>query len=138
MKYYSDTYATIEWEADAKLVKTTLIGIPRHSHHFRLIQRKRIEFISLLKDRTPSLSILTDSRKAGPLIPDDINFFRTKVVPRLASLGVRKVAVLEPESIFSKMVIRDMMEVNGTLEVALFCSEAEAKAWLQKTEEPVF
>jgi hypothetical protein len=81
--------------------------------------------------------LLTDSRKAGPLIPDDIAFFRTKVVPRFASLGIRKVAVIEPESIFSKLVIRDMMEGARTVELLLFGCEEEALEWLQKTPEPV-
>lgn len=135
MKYYSDSYATIEWDAEFKFIKTTLTGIPRHSHHFRLIQRKRIEFINLLKDRFPSLSILTDSRRAGPLIPDDISFFKNKVAPRLAALGVKKFAVVEPESVFSRLVVRDMMAVEGRLKLALFCCEEEARGWLSEPAE---
>lgn len=136
MKYYSDSYATIEWDQAAKCIRTTLTGIPRHSHHFRLVQRKRLEFVSLLKDRVSEVTLLTDSRKAGPLIPDDITFFRTKVVPRFASLGIRKVAVIEPESIFSKLVIRDMMEGARIVKLALFGCEEDARVWLQKTPEP--
>jgi hypothetical protein len=135
MKYYSDNYATIEWNPELKCVKTTLTGIPRHSHHFRMIQRKRIEFISLLKDRFSDFTILTDSRKAGPLIPEDVNFFKTKILPRLASLGVTRVAVLEPESIFSKLVIRDMIEGATKVKLALFSSEEMAKDWLSRPTE---
>jgi hypothetical protein len=131
MKYYSDNYATIEWDATAQCIRTTLTGIPRHSHHFRLIQRKRLEFISLLRDRFQDFCILTDSRKAGPLIPDDIAFFRTKVVPRMATLGVKKMAVLEPESIFSKLVIREMMEGSNHIHLAMFGTEEAAKNWLR-------
>lgn len=137
MKYYSDSYATIEWNSELKFIKTTLTGIPRHSHHFRLIQRKRIEFINMMKDRFPSLSILTDSRKAGPLIPDDISFFKTKVAPRLTALGVRKFAVVEPESIFSRLVVRDMMAIEGQLKLAVFCCEEEARGWLAEPLEEV-
>ncbi|MFZ5972373.1 MAG: hypothetical protein ACOYXA_12345 [Bacteroidota bacterium] len=137
MKYYSDNYATIEWDAAAQCIKTTLAGIPRHSHHFRLIQRKRLEFISLLRDRFQDLYILTDSRKAGPLIPEDISFFRNKVVPRLAQLGVRKMAVIEPEGFFSRLVVREMMEGAEKVKLALFHSEEEAKNWLLHRAEPV-
>jgi hypothetical protein len=135
MKYYSDSYATIEWSQELRCVKTTLTGIPRHSHHFRQIQRKRIEFISLLKDRFTDFHILTDSRKAGPLIPEDVNFFKTKIIPRLASLGVTRVAVVEPESIFSKMVVRDMIDGATKVRLALFSTEEMAKDWLLQATE---
>jgi hypothetical protein len=45
--------------------------------------------------------------------------------------------VIEPESIFSKLVIRDMMEGARTVELLLFGCEEEALEWLQKTPEPV-
>lgn len=130
MKYYSDNYASIEWDADLKCIKTTITGIPRHSHHFRLIQRKRIEFISLLKERFGDFNLLTDSRKAGPLIPEDVSFFKSKIVPRLASLGVTRMAVLEPESIFSRLVVRDMVEGSTKVKLQVFSDENQAKDWL--------
>lgn len=133
MTYYSDNYATIELDEAIPCIKTTFSGIPRHSDHYRAVQRKRIELIRTQKNKP--IQLLTDSRKGGLIIPSDIEFFKQRVLPALAKEGVRYFAVVKPEGLIAKMVFEEMVinPPDGMI-TAAFSSEEEAKAWLKSRQ----
>jgi hypothetical protein len=133
--HYLDEYATIELDESIPCIKLKLEGIPRSSDHYKLVQRKRMELMHQEAKRHKLLHMLTDSRKAGPVLDEDVDYFRTEVLPDMERAGVRFLAIVRPASVFTRMTVDEMTQNAGLLTVRVFDSVREAREWL-KSKSP--
>jgi hypothetical protein len=130
--FYRDEYATLEVDDSIPCVKLTLTGIPRYSEHYQFVQQKRLELIRQEIRNFPKLHMLTDSRTAGPVLDEDINYFKAHVMPEMERLGIRYLAVVMPASKFTRLSIKEMEEGAEVIKARNFESIREARAWLRK------
>ncbi len=80
----------------------------------------------------PKLHMLTDSRTAGPVLDEDVRYFRTNVMPAMERAGIRFLAIVMPTSKFTRMTIREMTEDSRLMTVQYFDTMREARHWLRK------
>jgi hypothetical protein len=130
--FYKDDYATVELDDSIPCVRLTLTGIPRYSEHYQLVQTKRLELIHREIKNYPKLHMLTDSRTAGPVLDDDVNHFKTNVLPEMEKVGIRFLAIVMPHNKFTQLTIREMTEDARQIKVRYFDSMREARYWLRK------
>jgi hypothetical protein len=130
--YYKDEYASIELDDSIPCIRLTLHGVPRYSEHYHEVQRKRLELTKLEVKNYPKLHMLTDSRTAGPVLDEDVLYFKTRVLPEIESAGIRFLAIVMPASKFTQLAIRDMTEKTRILTVRYFDSMRDARLWLRK------
>src|SRR5688572_23137708 len=130
--FFKDEYATVELDDSIPCIKLTLEGIPRYSEHYQFVQQKRLELIKQEIGNYPKLHMLTDSRMAGPVLDEDINYFKTQVMPEMEKIGIRYLAVVMPSSKFTRLSIKEMEEGAAVMKVRNFESIREARSWLRK------
>lgn len=130
--FYQDEYATIELDDSIPCVRLTLDGVPRYSEHYNFVQKKRLELMHQEIRNYPKLHMLTDSRTAGPVLDEDVHYFKTNVMPAMERAGVRYLAIVMPASKFTRMTIREMTEDPRLMTVQYFDSMREARHWLRK------
>src|SRR5687768_9709223 len=125
--FFKDQYATIELDDSIPCIRLTLDGVPRHSDHYRQVQLKRLELITREVRNYPKLHLLTDSRTAGPVLDEDVDHFRTHVLPEIEKAGIRCLAIVMPVSKFTQLTIREMTHETQVLTVKYFDSMREAR-----------
>src|SRR5688572_16812113 len=130
--FYKDEYATLELDDSVPCIKLTLDGIPRYSEHYQFVQQKRLELIQQEVGNYPKLHMLTDSRTAGPVLDEDVEYFKTSIMPEMERMGIRYLAVVMPSSKFTRLSIVEMEQAKRIMEVRNFESMREARAWLRK------
>ncbi len=129
--FYKDEYATIELDESIPCVRLKLDGLPRYSEHYQFVQTKRLELMNQESKRHKLLHMLTDSRTAGPVLGEDVDYFKTHVMPEMQKAGIRFLAIVMPASLFTRMTIQEMTENSGLVTVKYFDSMREAREWLQ-------
>lgn len=129
--YYQDEYATIELDDSVPCVKLKLTGMPRSSEHYQLVQTKRLEVMKEGMKRHKMLHMLTDSRTAGPVLEEDVQYFREKTLAEMEKAGVKYLAIVMPTNVFTRMTIQDMTGNTNTITVRYFDSTREAREWLR-------
>jgi hypothetical protein len=129
--YYQDEYATLELDESVPCVKLKLDGMPRFSEHYQLVQSKRLELMREGMKRHKLLHMLTDSRTAGPVIEEDVTYFREQVMPSMEAAGVRYLAIVMPSNVFTRMTIQDMTNNSHLITIRYFESTREAREWLR-------
>lgn len=130
--FYKDEYATVELDDSIPCIRLTLTGVPRFSEHYQLIQSKRMELMRQEVKNYPKLHMLTDSRAAGPVLDEDVAYFKGSVLPEIEKAGIRFLAIVMPSSKFTQLTIREMTETTRVLTVKGFESMREARLWLRK------
>jgi hypothetical protein len=130
--FYKDDYATIELDDSIPCIRLTLNGVPRYSEHYQLIQAKRMELMRQEVKNYPKLHMLTDSRTAGPVLDEDVAFFKSNVLSEMEKTGIRFLAIVMPSSKFTQLTIREMTQQTRVLTVKYFDSMREARLWLRK------
>lgn len=130
--FYQDEYATIELDDSVPCIRLTLNGVPRYSEHYNFVQKKRLELMQQEIHNYPKLHMLTDSRTAGPVLDEDVQYFKTNVMPAMERAGIRYLAIVMPASKFTQMTIREMTEDLRVITVQYFESMREARHWLRK------
>ena len=130
--FFKDEYATVELDDSIPCVKLTLNGIPRYSEHYQFVQTKRLQLMREQIRNYPKLHMLTDSRTAGPVLDEDVEHFKSKVVPEMEKAGVRYLAIVMPKSKFTQLTIKEMTEHTQVIKVQYFDSMREARHWLRK------
>jgi len=130
--FYKDEYATIELDESIPCIKLTLNGVPRYSEHYNFVQMKRLELMRQEIRNYPKLHMLTDSRTAGPVLDEDVAYFRGHVMPEMEKAGVRYLAIVMPSSKFTQLTIREMIEETAIMKVQFFESIRDARHWLRK------
>jgi hypothetical protein len=130
--YYQDEYATLELDDLIPCVKLTLRGVPKHSEHYAAVQMKRIELMNQEIKNYPKLHMLTDSTQAGPVLDEDVQYFKKLVMPTMEKAGIRYLAIVMPVNKFTHLTIRDMTEERRLMVVKYFDNLREAKQWLKR------
>ncbi len=130
--YYKDEYATLELDDSIPCIKLKLEGTPRYSEHYQFVQQKRLELIRQEIGNYPKLHMLTDSSAAGPVLDEDVQYFNSQIMPVMEKLGIRYLAVVMPNSKFTRLVIREMTQAVRTMKIRHFESMREARSWLRK------
>jgi hypothetical protein len=130
--FFEDDYATIELDETIPCIKLTLRGVPRYSEHYQFVQEKRLELIRLETGNYPRLHMLTDSRSAGPVLDEDVAYFKSHVMTSMESCGIRYLAIVLPANRFTQLTIREMTAGAEIMKVRTFESMREARAWLRK------
>jgi hypothetical protein len=80
----------------------------------------------------PRLHMLTDSRTAGPVLDEDVHYFKSQVMPEMEKAGVRYLAIVLPTNKFTQLTIKEMTENAEIMKVRYFDSIREARSWLRK------
>jgi hypothetical protein len=130
--FYQDEYATLEFDDFVPCVKLTLRGVPKHSEHYAAVQLKRIELMNQEIKNYPKLHMLTDSTLAGPVLDEDVEYFKMAVLPAMEKAGIRYLAIVMPTNKFTHRTIRDMIEERRLIVVKYFDNLREAKQWLKR------
>jgi hypothetical protein len=129
--FYKDEYATIELDDEVPCVKLTLQGVPRFSEHYQLVQVKRLELMHREIGNFEILHMLTDSRAAGPVLNEDVDFFKLNILPEMERVGIRYLAVVMPIGKLTRMTVQEMVADANTTEVKTFDDMRQARAWLK-------
>jgi hypothetical protein len=130
--FFKDDYATIELDDSIPCVRVTLDGVPRSSEHYQQVQMKRMELMHLEIKNFPKLHMLTDSRTAGPVLDEDVEYFKKQVLPQMERAGIRFLAIVMPKSKFTQLTIKDMTSEVKVMSIRYFESMREARHWLRK------
>lgn len=130
--FYQDEYATIELDDSIPCVRITLDGVPRYSEHYQYVQGKRIELMYNEIRNYPKLHMLTDSRTAGPVLDEDVQYFKKHVMPEMEKAGIRYLAIVMPKNKFTMLTIQEMTKEVRVMTVRYFESMREARHWLRK------
>jgi hypothetical protein len=130
--YFEDEYATILLDDSIPAVTVTMRGIPKSSEHYQLVQRKRLELMNLEVKNYPQLHMLTDSRTAGPVLDEDVDYFKSQVLPQMERAGIRYLAIVMPNNKFTQLTIKDMTSEVKIMRIRYFGSMREARFWLRK------
>lgn len=130
--FYKDEYATLEMDDSIPCIILTLDGLPRYSEHYQLVQQRRLELMLQEIRNYPKLHMLTDSRTAGPVLDEDVVYFRSHVLPEMEKAGIRYLAIVMPSSKFTQLTIKEMTEGSKVMNVRYFSSMREARHWLRK------
>lgn len=130
--FFEDEYAVIEFDETIPCVKVTLRGVPRGSDHYQLVQAKRLELMSQEIRNYPKLHMLTDSSAAGPVLDEDIIYFRDEVMPVMEKSGVRYLAIVVPTNKFTQLTIREMTQDADVMKVRYFETLRDARQWLRR------
>jgi hypothetical protein len=129
--YYEDSYAKLEFDDSIPCIKLTLDGVPRYSEHYQMVQLKRIELLNRHLKNFDRINLLTDSSTAGPVLDEDVTFFKHQILPLMEKGGVKFLAIVMPESKFTQFTIREMTERSRSITVRYFDSMREARVWLR-------
>jgi hypothetical protein len=130
--FYKDQYATLELDDSIPCVRLKLEGTPRYSEHYQFVQQKRLELIRQEIGNYPKLHMLTDSSTAGPVLDEDVQYFKKEIMPAMEKLGIRYLAIVMPNSKFTRLVIKEMTEAVAMMKIRQFASMREARSWLRK------
>lgn len=130
--FYKDEYATIELDDSIPCIKLTLEGVPRYSEHYQYVQARRLELMRNEMRNYPKLHMLTDSRAAGPVLDEDVAYFKTNVLPEMEKSGVKCLAIVLPGNKFTQLTIKEMTEGAEVIQVRCFESVRDARLWLRK------
>lgn len=129
--YYKDEYATIELDDEVPCVKLTLQGVPRFSEHYQLVQVKRLELMHRELKNFEILHMLTDSRAAGPVLNEDVEFFKLNVLPEMERAGIRFLAVVMPSGRVTRLTVQEMLADANSASVKTFEDMRQARSWLR-------
>jgi hypothetical protein len=130
--FFEDEYAVIEFDETIPCVKVTLRGVPRGSDHYQFVQAKRLELMAQEIKNYPKLHMLTDSTTAGPVLDEDITYFRDEVMPAMEKAGIRYLAIVVPTNKFTQLTIKEMTQEADIMKVRYFETLREAKQWLRR------
>ena len=130
--FFQDEYATLELDDSIPCIRMTLNGVPRYSEHYEMVQQKRLDLMHQEIKNYPKLHMLADSRKAGLVLDEDVDFFKTQVLPEIEKTRVRFLSIVMPTNKFAQLAIRDMTHDVSIITVRYFHSLREARAWLRK------
>jgi len=130
-QYFKDDYATLELDDEIPCVRLTLRGVPRFSEHYQQIQLKRLELMHNELKNFEALHMLTDSRDAGPVLTDDVNFFKEQILPEMERAGIRYLAIIMPSGKFTRLTVKEMIADADTMQVEIFKQMRDARVWLK-------
>jgi hypothetical protein len=130
-KLYEDQYANISIIDAIPCIRVRLHGVPQSSDHFQFVQNKLVECIQAGLRNFTQLHLLTDHTKAGVVLDEDMNYYKTVVVPAMEKAGVRYHAIVLPESLLVRLMIDEATVSTRKTKVEYFHSVRSASKWLR-------
>ena len=130
-KFYEDSYASISFVESVPCVKITLSGVPHSSDHYMFVQNKVVEFVNLEVDNYCKLHLLTDCAHAGFVLKEDIAYYQSTIVPAFEKAGIRYHAIVLPQSILGKILLRETTLYTKKMNVEFFNNVSGASKWLK-------
>ena len=130
-KVYEDQYAMVSIMDSIPCVKMTLNGVPQSSDHFQFVQGKMLESIHTGMEDYCRLHLLTDGSKAGVVLDEDLDYYKTNVVPAMEKAGIRYHAIVLPESFIVRLIINQITLSTEKLKVECFKTIRGASKWLR-------
>jgi hypothetical protein len=129
--FYQDEYAVISFVESVPCIKIKITGVPHSSEHFQLVQRKIVEAVALEKDNYCRLHMLTDQSHAGIVLNEDMDFYKTEILPLIERAGIRYHAIVLPESNLVRNFINAISLSTKKLQVEYFNTTSGASKWLR-------
>lgn len=130
-KFFEDEYAVVSFVESIPCVKVKVSGVPHSSDHYQHVQAKMLECIQREVENYCRLHLLTDNTKAGLVLEEDIDFYKSSIIPALEKAGIRYHAVVLPESAFVRLVINDVDLSTKKIKVEYFNTLSGASKWLR-------
>lgn len=130
-KFYEDHYASVSFVESIPCVKVKLSGVPHSSDHYQQVQVKMLECIQREVENYCRLHLLTDHTKAGVVLDEDFDFYRSNIIPALEKAGIRYHAVVLPESAFVRLLINQIDLSTKKIKVEYFNTLSGASKWLR-------
>jgi hypothetical protein len=128
MVHWDSPYLTIHWDPGTKCVHLEWKGFV-HGEKGRTGLNMGLDFFKTkATDRW-----LADTRQLKVVPEEDLKWINEDWFPRAIAAGVRRMALVVPESVLAKMSIRRLMSKvkDEDIETAYFGSVEDAKTWLR-------
>lgn len=127
-RLYSSDNLALSWEPTERYLKVVRTGFSKGAQFHAELEK----ILEQLAAHNGSCQ-LNDFRKMKPVAPEDQAFINQDWLPRLVRAGLRRSAVLAPESAIAQMsltaVVARVADVD--LSTKFFGDEREAVAWLR-------
>lgn len=129
MIHWDSPQATVHWDESAKCVHLEWKGFV----HGEKGQTALLTALDFFKTKSTD-RWLADTRKLKVVSEEDQRWVNEIWFPMAISAGVRRMAIIVPESVLAQMSIRRLMSKvkDEDLETAYFSSVEEGKAWLRE------
>lgn len=127
MIYFDAPHATVSWDNATKCVHVEWKGFVHGEMVTTVLNNALDLFRTKETDRW-----LADTRKLKVFSDEDSRWVNEDWFPRAIQAGVRRMALLVPESVLAQMALKRLMQKvkDVELETAYFDSVEKAKAWL--------
>jgi hypothetical protein len=119
--------ASVRWDEEAQLVHVEWDGWADSTEFAALLDAE----LQALKQHRGS-RLLADCRRQRVLNPKDQERANREWLPRALAAGLKRFAIVVPESVVADMNLRDSLEKASAanLEVEYFATVEEAREWL--------
>ena len=102
------------------------------SEEFRESEEKSLQYYAQSKERYPHLGWFVDARHVGAVSPQDTQWVAKEILPRFATLGLKKEAFVVQSNVLGQMTVQTYESQAGQIiEIGMYDSEADAKRWLK-------
>lgn len=107
------------------------------SEQFRSVVLQMKDYVIQHQAQHQSIQMLTDIRKIGVVRKEDAEWVANEVDPILHKAGMRKVAFVVPENMFTVFSVHNYQQQthqqnDDLIQSRVFCEIAEAKQWLKE------
>lgn len=130
--FYCDQYASLSVVESVPCLKLKLSGFPQGSDHYRLVQLRLLETIRSQVKNYWRLHLLTDSTDSGLVLEEDIQFYKTNIVPRIEEAGIRYHAIVLPPKFFATWMKDQTICFSHKLKMEYFYKGIDALWWLKR------
>ena len=125
--FHAPGVASASWDAGSEVVLVEWEGWANSAEFAQLLEA---EILALKQHRCSRL--LADCRLQRVLNPADQDRANREWLPKAISVGLKRFAVVVPESRLAEMNLKASLEVVPNLEVGFFAPPAEAREWLAR------
>jgi len=126
MIVHSSKNVKIEYEPSKKRLTQTWTGFIQ-SKDFRVAIDASVDFAG----KNPVHTIVSDTLLQGVVKPEDTEY-ASSVMPKLISKGLKGMAFVIPENIFTQLSLKKFAGDEKSEKVQYFKTNSEANSWLDK------
>ena len=129
-----EIYATLTYEKEHNLIYLDWNGYLSVD----LVKAGSEELLKMIK-RTRVSKVLVDNRRVSGPWQAANEWYQTDWNPRAAAEGLRDMAVIMSDNIFSQLSLKGFIKVaKGLYTVGIFNAEPPARKWLDQQKPPMF
>lgn len=135
---YQDSFFTLTVESQIKKCFYLKLGqLPKNSDVLRNGFVSIILIIRQLQKESKFDFLLMDFQNTKPFISDDCQFMGEKFLPQIVHLGITRLGLLNPKSLFTQYSIEDIIDTfeqaensSKFFDLKIFNSIGEAQIWM--------